>query len=470
MTIFSLTEPNVHAIVGLLGHITGACLVSLHVLLRKRDVPAAIGWIGIAWLAPAIGIVLYFGFGINRVQRRARRLMGSETTYNILQLSGGDEDNLGDLANAIRAVTRRPLSEGRVVSHLFCGDKAYPVMLEAIRKANKEVRLATYIFRLDSVGEEFISVLANARRRGVEVSVLIDGFGGGFLLSPAYRRLQAEGVTVVRFLHSFLPWRMPFLNLRLHKKILTIDSKVAFIGGLNIGAENLLSSNPRFPVCDHHFEVNGDIVSEIEREFDEDWQFATGMAFKKTRIINSVSEEKNARTISSGPDQETDHLVLVLLSAINASRQTIRIATPYFLPDEQLITALRLAAFRGISVDIVLPANNNHPFVQWASRAHIRPLVESGCRIWQNPPPFDHSKLMTIDGRWTLLGSANWDARSLRLNFELTIEFYNIELAKEIEKIIDHCRGRQITLKELDRRHIVVKLRDAAVRLAMPYI
>jgi len=177
-----------------------------------------------------------------------------------------------------------------------------------------------------------------------------------------------------------------------------------------------------------------------------------------------------SRAIASGPDQETDHLVLVLLSAISAARRTIRVATPYFLPDEQIVTALRLAALRGVAVDIVLPANNNHPFVAWAARANVRPIIESGCRVWFNPPPFDHSKLMTIDGSWSLIGSANWDARSLRLNFELTVEFRDPALAAELEKSIDARRGRPLTLKELDARPFVIKLRDAALRLAMPYI
>jgi cardiolipin synthase len=263
---------------------------------------------------------------------------------------------------------------------------------------------------------------------------------------------------------------MAFLNLRLHKKILAIDGVVAFVGGLNIGGENVLANRPRHPVCDHHFKVVGPIVNEIEREFDEDWQFATGETLERSPSAAIPPGADLSRAIASGPDQETDHLVLVLLSAVNAARHAIRIATPYFLPDEQLVTALRLAALRGVAVDIVLPANNNHPFVAWAARAHVRPLIESGCRIWFNPPPFDHSKLMTMDGVWCLIGSANWDARSLRLNFELTVEFRDEALAADLERAIDSRRGARLTLDDLDKRPIGVKLRDAAIRLAMPYI
>ena len=172
----------------------------------------------------------------------------------------------------------------------------------------------------------------------------------------------------------------------------------------------------------------------------------------------------------AGPDQEVDQLVLVLLSAINLAQQSIRIATPYFVPDEQLVTALQLAALRGVDVQLVLPAVNNHRLVAWAVRTHVRPLLQAGCRLWRAPPPFDHSKLMTIDGKWSLVGSANWDMRSLRLNFELTLETYDPDFAGRLSAIIDARRTRPVTLAEIDSRPFVVKLRDAAARLTMPYI
>jgi cardiolipin synthase len=468
--MLSFMPTTIEEALGLAVHVGVASLVTVHTLLRKRDVPASIGWIGMAWLAPAAGALLYFAFGINRVRRRAQRLMGAGNPPSLDRPRRAADDPLASLETAVTAVTRRAPVPGRVEALLFCGDAAYPQMLAAIESAKVSIRLATYIFRADAAGEKFIEALAAARRRGVSVSVLIDGFGGGFIASPAYERLKREGVDAARFLHSLLPWRMAFLNLRLHKKILTVDGALAFVGGLNIGAENVQASHPKAPVCDHHFRLVGPIVNEIEREFDDDWRFATGKTLTASPPAPVPDGDGPSRAIASGPDQETDSLALVLLSAINAARHTIRIATPYFLPDEQIVTALRLAALRGVAVDIVLPANNNHPFVAWAARAHVRPMLQSGARIWFNPPPFDHSKLMTIDGGWSLIGSANWDARSLRLNFELTVEVRDPGFAAELERIIDKRRGRALTLSELDGRPFVVKLRDAAMRLAMPYI
>ena len=453
-------------------HVVMAGAVTVHALLTKRNVPAAIGWIGMAWLAPVLGALLYVGFGINRVRRRARRLMGAARSAG--PHATGDmssDDPLERLKAAIGNITGQGLATGKVAAILECGDQAYPQMLAAIEGAKSHVRLATYIFRTDEPGLEFIDALARAHRRGVRTRVLIDGFGGGFLRSSAYHALRRRGVPAARFLHSTLPWKMPFLDLRLHKKSLVIDGETAFVGGLNIGAENVIAKRPKAPVRDIHFRLEGTIVRQIEQEFDDDWSFTTGEEpMAPDSALPPAAGGSAARAIVAGPDQEVDELVLVLLSAINLSRRSIRIANPYFLPDEQLITALQLAALRGVDVEVVLPSHNNHRLVAWASRPHIRPLLETGCHLWRSPPPFDHSKLMTIDDKWSLIGSANWDIRSLRLNFELNVEVYDSGLAVKLAEIIASKRVLPITLEEIDKRPFIVQLRDAAARLSMPYI
>ena len=201
-------------------HFILASAVTAHALMTKRDVPAAIGWIGLAWFAPVLGALLYAGFGVNRVKRRAHRLKGSARRVDPLVTGDiSSHDPLERLKVAIGKITGRDLTTGKVVAVLDCGDQAYPQMLAAIESAKIHVRLSTYIFRTDEAGLQFIAALAGAHRRGVRTRVLIDGFGGGFLRSPAYHRLRNEGVAVSRFLHSTLPWKMPFLDLRLHKKV-----------------------------------------------------------------------------------------------------------------------------------------------------------------------------------------------------------------------------------------------------------
>jgi cardiolipin synthase A/B len=265
---------------------------------------------------------------------------------------------------------------------------------------------------------------------------------------------------------------MPFLDLRLHKKCLVVDGAVAFVGGLNIGDENLIARRPKAPVRDTHFRLEGTVLRQIERQFDDDWLFTTGEEPAPAVPASQPARapQAQARAIVAGPDQEVDKLVLLLLSAINLARHSIRIVTPYFLPEEQLITALQLAALRGVDVHIVLPSENNHLLVAWASQTHIRPLLETRCHVWRSPPPFDHSKLMVIDGEWSLIGSSNWDIRSLRLNFELSVEIYDPGLAARLTEIIDARRAQPVALEDIDNRRFLVKIRDAAARLCMPYI
>ena len=450
-----------------------ASAATVHALLNKRDVRAAIGWIGVAWLSPVFGALLYVGFGINRVQRKARRLRGLKLTHDAAGARLAAPDAPRDrLQIAVGAITGLDLSQAEVDRILQSGDEGYPEMLAAIEGATESVALSTFIFRADEPGLRFVAALSAARRRGVSVRVLIDGVGGGFFLSRAYRRLRAEGVPVARFLHSFWPWKMPLLDLRLHKKALIIDGRIAFVGGLNIAAENLATAPARTRVRDTHFRVSGDVVKQIADGFDDDWAFATGEEPSEVSrpAARAPAAGEVARAIAAGPDQAVGQLVLVLLSAITAARRSIRIATPYFLPDEQLLTALQLASLRGVDVRLVTPSVNNHRMVAWAMTAHVRPLIEAGCSLFQSPPPFDHSKLMTVDDEWSLIGSANWDARSLRLNFELAVEVYDRDFCAKLSKLIDEKCVVPVALSDIDGRLFVVKLRDAVVRLASPYL
>jgi cardiolipin synthase len=292
--------------------------------------------------------------------------------------------------------------------------------------------------------------------------------------------LRKVGIPAARFHHVRLPWRMPFLNMRNHKKILLLDGRVAFTGGMNIGDDNLVGpqscpcrrQDPRHVVRDTHFEIEGPVAAQLAEAFAEDWRTATGERLAGPEWFPPISAagEAAARAVPSGPDEDVNQLELLLLAAIAEARQSIRIATPYFVPPERLISALRVAALRGVAIDIVLPRRADHRMMDWAARAHIRPLLSVGCRLWYAPDPFNHSKLMSVDGTWSLLGSANWDTRSLRLNFELNVEVRDPAFAQAMERMIFASREREVTGPELDAQHLAIRVRNAASRLLLPYI
>lgn len=454
-------------------HIAIAGAVTVHVLLYKRNVGAAVSWIGIAWLSPFIGGILYAIMGINRVKRRAKRLLRARSQPAIAEAASADmspDDPLAPLEFAVGRLTGLPREHGNKVEALRNGDQAYPRMLEEIGRARMSVGLQSYIFRADAAGEPFHEALIAAQRRGVQVRVLIDGVGGGYFWSGTYRRLSQAGVPVARFLHSYLPWRMPFVNLRNHRKVLVIDGRVAFTGGLNIGAENIQAGNPAHPVRDTHFRFEGPVVEQLTDAFADDWLFATGETLPEEAWFPAIERAGvvSARVVTSGPDEDNERIEFVALQAISCARKSVRVVTPYFLPPEPLTMALGLAAMRGIEVDLILPERGNHAILDWARQVPLRPLIEAGCRIWLLPPPFEHSKLMTVDDSWTMIGSANWDTRSFRLNFELNVELHDSGFAHEIAVATRTCR--RLMVAELDAVPLPTRLRNGAARLLQPYL
>jgi cardiolipin synthase len=455
-------------------HFALATGVTLHVLAHNRNPGSSVSWIGLAWLSPVVGSVLYLLLGINRVQRRARSGGAIAPDQAVVASSPPPAGcaHLAGLELAARQISRRNIQPGNVIAMLANGDAAYPQMIAAIEAASASVALSSYIFRADKIGHEFITALSAARRRGVEVRVLIDGYGGGYLRSATYRRLHHDGVAVARFMHSALPWRMPFLNLRSHRKILCVDGRIAFTGGLNIGDENVIAGNPHHPVLDTHFRIEGPVVAQVCEAFAGQWYFTTGETLAGAAWFPAPSSagDSLARVITSGPDQDLEKIELLVLEAIACARSSIQIMTPYFLPDDRIITALALAAMRSVGVDIVLPAHSNHPTVDWAMRAHIGPLLAAGCRVWTHAPPFDHSKLMAVDQVWCFVGSTNWDMRSFRLNFEINVEVYQSDLVAQVSAKIAANQTTRLTAADLEQHSLPIRLRNNAAQLMLPYL
>ena len=466
--------PTLQALTLTATHLILATMVTVHALANKRDPRAAVGWIGLAWLSPVVGSVLYALLGINRVRSRARTLRGEAPRNALLdaETRAAVSDGLQGVQIAGNRITRRNVEAGNDVEVFRNGDAAYPAMLTAIRGARRSVGLSSYLFRVDAAGQQFIDELAAARAREVEVRVLLDGVGSGYFRSAAYQTLRDRGLRAGRFLHSVAPWRMPFINLRNHRKLLVIDGCVAFTGGLNIGAENLVDTSPPHPVLDTHFRIRGPVVTQLVEAFADDWRFTTGEALATECWFGTPAAcgETIARVVTSGPDQDLEKIELLIMEAVGSARRSVRVMTPYFLPDERLTAALSLAALRGAEVDIVVPERSNHRWIDWANRAQIEPLLRAGCRLWTHPAPFDHSKLLVIDGQWCLIGSANWDTRSFTLNFEINVELYDRVLANKLEAFICANRDAALTLDALAARSTGARLRDSAARLLSPYL
>ncbi len=447
-----------------------AAFASLHALLTKPDPRSAVGWIALCWLFPLGGAILYGLFGINRVRVRARRLRGelvNATHTARTRLEAPPADHLLRIGDA---VTQWPRMAGNALQALENGENAFPRMLSAIAAAERTVWLATYIFETDPVGQQFIQALAAAVARGVQVRVLVDGLGEWYSWPHAVPELRRRGVAAHRFLPPRLwPPRLS-LNLRNHRKLLLVDGHTGYLGGMNLGGREVGKSGLR-RMADLHFQVCGPVLRQLGEAFQIDWQFAAGESVVVPETPGRCGECWS-RVITDGPDEDNDKLLTVLLGAVSLAREQLLIMTPYFIPPPELTSALQSAALRGVEVTLVLPERSNLRYVDWACRRWLKPLIERGVCVFLQPPPFAHTKLLVMDGRYAQIGSANLDPRSLRLNFEIALEVFDAQACDGLRRYIVAARddSKVLTAATLSGLGFWVQLRDSLCWLLSPYL
>lgn len=464
-------------------HVTLATAVSSHVVLSKSDVRSAIGWTGLIWLTPVLGSVLYFFLGINRISRAAGRMRATRTHHTEDRLAARSVASalrtevappLRQLANLTGRISLEPLTVGNSVTPLVDGDAAYPAMIAAIESAEQSIALATYIFDRGVVADRFVAALGAAVARGVEVRVLVDGVGARYSRPTIVPLLKAAKVTVAEFLPSPVPFSNPYFNMRNHRKILVVDGTIGFTGGMNIRDLCLTTSTSHHITRDVHFQFGGPVVRHLLEAFVIDWRFTTREVLRGPRWFPLIEPTGDvvARGIADGPDETQDAYLMTLLGALSTARERVVIVTPYFLPESVLLEALRVTALRGVDVVVMVPERVNLDLVQWAQQTVLAQVLARGCRVLLTRAPFDHSKLMVVDGEWSLVGSANWDPRSLRLNFECVVECYSTRVADELldiiaEKAVGATERRRA---DLVGRPLLPRLRDGAAWLLQPYL
>ena len=473
----------------LVAHFAMAIISAGHALLYKRDPRAALGWIAVSFAYPIVGPVLYYLFGINRLRTRAHQLKGEPVKRLKIRYERPDKVDKFDqenpplavtadpglvaLARSSAAVTHRALADGNALQPFFDGESAYAAMLKAIDEARHSVCLATYIFETNETGMAFVKSLEAAQARGVEVRVLLDGIGELYGFPRAGTLLKRRAVKVARFVPPRILPPSIHINLRNHRKLVVVDGNRGFTGGMNIGDRHL-SQRPsgRQVTADIHFQVEGPIIEQLQATFDEDWLFAAGEAPTQPPAKPAAKGTAICRVITDGPNEDLGKLAMIITGAVALARKRVAIMTPYFLPPPELINALQAAALRGVEVSIILPQKSNQPLAHWATRNMLWELLQYGVRIYYQPPPFAHSKLLLIDDSYAHIGSANIDPRSLRLNFELVLEVFQQEFVTQMSEHFERIKttAREESLEGVDGRSLPVRIRDATAWLFSPYL
>ena len=471
----------------------GASVV-IHILRQPKEPMAMLAWILGILLFPLSGVLLYSLIGERRVLRRGRRKR--KKTAHILQALGSagqselkrellfepqdlkfcrilDEGLLG-LARISGKLAQSPLTVGNKVEVFTSAQATYDDILRAIDGACDHIHLEYYIFRPDETGALFRDRLAEKARRGVEVRLLLDGIGCFGTRRRFLQPLIDAGGRVETFLPA-IPLRRPWhINCRNHRKIAVVDGEIAFTGSQNIGDEYRGRWRRVGPWKDTHLRIEGPASRELQEVFVEDWYFACKEDLVAKRYLKParVAGESLVQVIPSGPDQRLDVLHHVVFAAIGMARESIRISTPYFVPDPALLVALANASQRGVQVEILIPSRNDLKLVLWAGRSFYEELIREGVSIHEFDHGMLHSKTIVVDGRWSMVGSANMDMRSFLSNFEVTASIFDPGISANLAQdfAADLGRSRRIRPRKPGRVPFVPSILEGAARLLAPLL
>ncbi len=461
------------------------CLIPW-VLLRRKEPGATIAWILTLVFVPILGAVLFLLFGRSRVRWSARKKREADDALrgHLIGFRAG-ECTVSDvpvplvgsgvgLFHVGQVLSRSRVTAGNRVDVLEGGAAAYAAIGEAIDAAEHHVHAEYFLIRRDQTGRWFFNKLIDAARRGVSVRLVCDGWGCFALPRSWLKELRNYGVKVTYFFPVSSMLLRP-VSLRNHRKIVVVDGRVAFTGGINIGDEYLGKLASVGAWRDTHIRVHGAAAAELQSVFLRDWFFSSKEKVSSESFFPKTNDKMGtafASILTSGPDTDSEAIHRIFFGAITGARERVYITTPYFVPDPSLVVALQMAALQGVDVRIILPLRSNHNVTFHAGRSYYEELIEAGVHIHEYRPGMIHSKMMVVDGNISLVGSANMDLRSFRLNFEVHALIGDEYTALSLERSFQYDLEQTVEVK-LDvwrQRPTHLRVAEGAARLVSPLL
>ena len=456
------------------------------VLHERRDPVRALSWIAVIVLLPFAGMVLFVFFGQDYRKQKIFNRKEIKDLIQFEQLSYKQLREIDTFSNPEVAANREIitlllnnnkslLTTNNRLEVLNDGSETFASLIDALRKAESFIHLEYYIFENDELGGRIADILKEKARSGVEVRFIYDDVGSWNLKRSFMRSLREGGVQVHCFMPVVFPWLTSKINYRNHRKIVVIDGKVGYTGGLNI-ADRYLRGTKHGPWRDTHLKIEGTAVNMLQLTFLADWYFATGIQLKDKDKYLMVSDDSVGDTAvqiaTSGPDSDWATIMQAYFAAITKATDHIYISTPYFMPGESLLTALKVAALSGIDVRIMLPSRSDSKIVYWASRSYIAELLEAKIKVYLYNKGFNHSKIITIDNRFSSIGTANMDNRSFEDNFEVTAMIYDRDVTDRLESRfladLDGCT--RLTYRRWATRSRTDMFKESVARLFSPLL
>jgi cardiolipin synthase len=458
-----------------------------HLLMLKKRPSGTLAWLWAIVFIPFIGAFVYFALGTDRLKRhrlKRRRLYSARETRQGAP-PGATDEATGRLMAALSVrdrqflqllsrINRLPVTSASHLRILRDSPEFYAALEARIKAATHHIHLEFYIWNPDETGARFLKLLSAAARRGVIVRMLLDGVGSHGFSEDQLEEFQAAGGKFSWF-QSLDPKRNRFfLNLRNHRKLQVVDGLSAFVGGMNIGREYEGLDEALGHWRDVQVEAQGAVVNELQDVFADDWFFATGERIFEDPYFPRFDGDARelVHVIPGGPDRRNEPISKSIVSLLNEASKRVWIATGYFVPDDVVLTALELAASRGVDVRLLISEKNDHPFLVVVGRSYYGELLAAGVRIFEYTVGINHAKVMLADDLWSMVGSANLDYRSMRLNFEVNLLIHSAERNAELAKILDHdfdlCQ--EIDPAVFAKRPLRKKFLEAALRPLSPML
>lgn len=465
--------------------VTTICLI----ILQKREPVKALAWITVIALLPVAGFVIYIMFGRNH---RKEKIFNLKEIKDLEQFEKLSKEQVEAIQNS-DIMMRQSIADNRDIITLLLnnnkalltiknrihvlhnGQETFDSIINALKEAKSSIHLEYYIFENDNIGKKISKILMDKAREGVEVRFIYDDVGSWGLRNSFIRRMKKAGVETGCFMPVVFPWLTSKVNYRNHRKIIVVDGKVGFTGGINI-ADRYMRAEKKGIWRDTHLKLEGDSVLMLQAIFATDWYFISGRKrlddLKKYFPKTSITDETPIQIASSGPDSDWASIMQAFFAAITRAQKHIYISSPYFLPNQAILTALKVAALSGIDVKVMIPSRSDSKIVYWATRSYISELIEAGIKVYLYCKGFNHSKVITIDSIFSSVGTANMDIRSFEDNFEVSAIMYDRKIAQELEssflKDIDDCI--QVTHETWEKRPKLHYIYEALSRLLSPLL
>lgn len=456
--------------------------------MENRNSTRTIAWLLVLIFLPGLGIFLYFYLGQNHRKKKTfikkrkedykvlKRLL--DTQINFTKKGSFFKENYNDLRSKLVPLLLNngdaPITFNNDIKILNNGKITFDTMLKDIREAKSHIHIEYFIIKDSEIGEKFKKALIEKAKEGVKVRFIYDAVGCWKLSKKFKTDLIEAGVELKSFLPVILPFFQSRLNYRNHRKILVVDGKIGFTGGLNIGDEYLGKSPERGFWRDTHVKVEGEAVYILQSIFLKDWHFVSGEDIDGYKFFpkQNINGNKAVQIVSGGPDTYWESIHQGYFTAISGAVKNVYIVSPYLVPDESILMALKTSALRGLDVRLLLPGKPDHKTVFWASKSHFEELLEAGVRIFQYQKGFVHSKLFIVDDNIASVGTTNLDIRSLQLNFEVNAFIYDTGVSANLKKYFleDLEDSKEVILSEYRKRGYGHKVKESIARLLSPIL